>query len=153
MAQAIDYAGWVDKLAADDIAAIYGRFAPGRSLAQDFRARFGRDLDEETLNESHQIIVVASSLDDSTERIVAYLSERDIPIHVLCFQVFGNGNGQLLSRAWLLDPVRTQTSAAAAPAGDNEPWNGEFYCSFGHGPEWSWTDAVQYGFVCGGGGA
>ena len=115
--------------------------------------RFGQDLDEETLNQSHQIIIVAASLDDSTERIVAYLSERDIPINVLCFQVFTHGAEQLLSRAWLLDPVRTQVSAATTPDGPNEPWNGEFYCSFGHGETRSWADAVKYGFVCGGGGA
>src|SRR4051812_9056098 len=46
VAQALDYAGWVEKLRAEDIAAIYGRFAPNRSLAQDFRQRFGQDLDE-----------------------------------------------------------------------------------------------------------
>ena len=96
---------------------------------------------------------MAASLDDSTERIVAYLSERDIPINVLCFQVFTHGTEQLLSRAWLLDPVRTQVSAAATPAGPSEPWNGEFYCSFGLGETRSWADAVQYGFICGGGGA
>src|SRR5206468_7041888 len=62
VAQALDYAGWVEKLRAEDIAAIYSRFAPGRSLAQDFREHFGQDLDEETLNQSHQIIIVASSL-------------------------------------------------------------------------------------------
>jgi hypothetical protein len=152
VAQALDYAGWVEKLQAADIAAIYGRFAPGHSLAQDFRQRFGQDLDEQSLNQSHQIIIVAASLDDSSERIVAYLSERDIPINVLCFQVFTHGGEQLLSRAWLLDPVRTQVSAAATPAGPNEPWNGEFYCSFGDGESRSWTDAVQYGFICGGGG-
>jgi len=33
VAQAIDYACWVEKLSDQDIAAIYGRFAPGRSLA------------------------------------------------------------------------------------------------------------------------
>lgn len=153
VAQALDYAGWVERLQAEDIAAIYSRFAPDRSLAQDFRQRFGEDLDEETLNQSHQIIIVAASLDDSTERIVAYLSERDIPINVLCFQVFTHGTEQLLSRAWLLDPVRTQVSAATTAAGPNEPWNGEFYCSFGHGESRSWEDAVQHGFICGGGGA
>lgn len=153
VAQALDYAGWVEKLRGEEIAAIYGRFAPGHDLAKDFRQRFGQDLDEEELNQSHQIIVVAASLDDSTERIVAYLSERDIPINVLCFQVFRHGTDQLLSRAWLLDPVRTQASAAAAIDGPSEPWNGEFYCSFGHGEARSWMDAVQYGFVCAGGGA
>lgn len=111
--QALDYAGWVEKLAADDIVGVYGRFAPGRSLAADFRQRFGHDLDEDSLNQSHQIIIVASSLDDSTERIVSYLTERDI----------------------------------------SEPWNGEFYASFGEGESRSWADAVEYGFICGGGGA
>jgi hypothetical protein len=151
VAQAIDYASWVEKLEADEISKIYGRFAPGQSLWDDFKQRFGQDVDEETLNESHQIIIVAASLDDSSERIVAYLSERDIAINVLCFQVFSNGSEQLLSRVWLLDPVRTQVSAAAAPAGPSEPWNGEFYSSFGNDQTRSWGDAVQFGFICGGG--
>src|SRR3989454_688752 len=153
VAQALDYASCVEKLRAEDIAAIYSRFAPGRSLDQDFRQRFGHDLEEETLNQSHQIIVVSNSLDDSTERIVAYLSERDIPINVLCFQVFTHGTEQLLSRAWLLDPVRTQVSSATTPAGPSEPWNGEFYASYGHGEARAWVDAGQYGFTCAGRGA
>ena len=152
VAQALDYASWIERLRAEDIAAIYGRFAPGKSLAEEFRSRFGQALDEDSLNQSHQIIIVAASLDDSTERIIAYLSERDIPINVLCFQVFTHGTEQLLSRAWLLDPVRTQVSAVATPAGPNEPWNGEFYSSFGHDKSRSWADAVDYGFISGGGG-
>jgi hypothetical protein len=72
---------------------------------------------------------------------------------VLCFQVFANGAEQLLTRAWLLDPVRTQVSAAAPPVGPTEPWNGEFYCNYGHGENRSWEDAVRYGFICAGGGA
>lgn len=153
VAQALDYASWVEKLHAEDIAAIYSRFAPGKSLAEDFGQRFGQALDEEGLNQNHQIIIVAAALDDSTERIVAYLSERDIPINVLCFQVFTHGTDQLLSRSWLLDPMRTQVSAAATPEGPSEPWNGEFYCSFGAGETRSWADAVALGFICGGGGA
>ncbi|MCX5646377.1 MAG: nuclease [Phycisphaerae bacterium] len=153
VAQALDYASWVERLHAEDIAAIYGRFARGRSLAEDFCQRFGHALDEDELNQNHQIIIVAASLDESTERIVAYLSERDIPINVLCFQVFSNGDEQLLSRAWLLDPVRTQISAAATPDTANEPWNGEFYCSYGPSETRSWADAVEFGFISGGGGA
>ena len=42
-------------------------------------------------------------------------------------------------------------NAAATPAGATEPWNGEFYSSFGEGPTRSWSDAVKYGFICGGG--
>ncbi|MBN1906965.1 MAG: DUF91 domain-containing protein [Deltaproteobacteria bacterium] len=153
VAQTLDYAHWVERLRAEEIAAIYNRFVPGRSLADDFRQRFGNTLDEDQLNQNHQIIIVAAALDDSTERIVSYLSERDIPINVLCFQVFTNGNDQFLSRTWLLDPVRTQVSAVTTSSGENEPWNGEFYCSYGHSDTRSWSDAVDYGFICGGGGA
>jgi len=52
VAQALDYASWIEKLTADDIVSIYNRFAPGRSLAADFRQCFGQELYEDTLNES-----------------------------------------------------------------------------------------------------
>lgn len=152
VAQALDYAAWAEKLESEHILAIYGRFKRGQSLADDFLRYFGQPLDEDTLNDSHQIVIVAASLDNSTERIVEYLNQRDIPINVLCFQVFAHGEEQLLSRAWLLDPVETQVSAVARPDGPKEPWNGEFYVSFGHGPGRSWLDATQYGFVSAGGG-
>ena len=148
VAQALDYAGWVERLQAEDIARIYERFAPETSLAKDFRAHFGTDLDENELNQSHQIVIVASSLDDSTERIVAYLRERDIPINVLCFQVFSNGSEQLLSRTWLHDPFEVQAIPSGPKGTQREPWNGEFYCSFNR----SWEDAVSFGFISGGGG-
>ncbi len=153
VAQAIDYASWVEELSAEEIAAIYGRFAPGRSLGGDFRKCFGQELDEESLNGSHQIIIVASTLDRSSERIVEYLSKRNIPMNVLCFQVFTHGSDQLLARSWLLDPVSAQASASALPSAHSEPWNGEVYCSFGEGESRSWEDAVEFGFVCGGGDA
>lgn len=153
VAQALDYASWVAKLRPEEIASIYGRFAPAKSLNIEFCTRFGHDLDEDSLNQNHQVIIVASALDDSTERIVGYLSERDIPINVLCFQVFTHGTEQLLSRTWLIDPGVTQISAAVSSDGPNEPWNGEFYASFGHSESRSWDDARKFGFISGGGGA
>lgn len=152
VAQAIDYAVWVEDLKAEDVAAIYGRFAPGKDLAAEFKACFGATLDEDALNSSHQIVIVAASLDASSERIVGYLNRRDIAINVLCFQVFTLGEQQLLSRAWLLDPVQTQIKAATSPAAEKEPWNGEVYVSFGHGLGRDWEEAVRYGFVSAGGG-
>ena len=127
-------------LDAEEVGRIYARFAPEHDLASDFRARFGQLLDEATVNQS--------------QRIVAYLNKRDIPINVLCFQVFDTGNEQLLSRAWLLDPVETQVAAmTAGQSSPKEPWNGEYYVSFGHGTGRSWPDAVKYGFVSAGGGS
>jgi Endonuclease NucS len=112
VAQALDYASWASGLDADDVAAIYRRFAPDRSLADDFRGRFGQELDEDALNQSHQIVVVAATLDDSTERIIAYLTERGIAINALLFQVFAYGVEQLISRH---GRTRPYTSPRAAP--------------------------------------
>lgn len=154
VAQALDYASWVCDLTADKIAQIYGRLHPGASLQTDFLQRFGNPLDEDTLNEAHQIIIVAAELDPSTERIVKYLNERDIAINVLFFQVFEHQGKQLLSRAWLLDPSETQANAAATghTKAEKEPWNGEYYVTFGDEAERNWEDAMRYGFISAGGG-
>lgn len=100
--------------------------------------------------------MVAAELDDSTERIITYLNARDIAINVLFFQVFQNGAEQLLSRAWLIDPGETQANVAATTKvkGEKEPWNGEYYVSFGFGDTGSrsWEDAMKYGFISAGGG-
>jgi hypothetical protein len=155
VAQALDYAAWVEKLTADRIGQIYRRFSGGGSLASAFAKRFGAKLDEETLNESHQIVLVAAELDDASERIIQYLNDRDIAINVLFFQVFDHGPDQLLSRAWLIDLGETQVNALTTPrsAGERERWNGEFYVSFGESAERSWDEARRFGFVCAGGGA
>lgn len=155
VAQAIDYACWVEGLEADEIAAIYARFSPSGNLAADFLAYFGQPLDEDQLNQDHEIVIVATHLDESSERIVEYLNQRGIPINVLCFQIFVHGDQQLLSRAWLLDPVETQVSVITQTkrgTREREPWNGEFYACFGHGSTRSWEEGRSYGFICAGGG-
>ena len=153
VAQALDYASWVERLAANDIEAIYRRFRPTGDLTEDFQTRFGVPLESDALNQSHQIVIVAAELDASSERIVAYLSDRDVAINVLCFQVFQLGDQQVISRAWLLDPTDVpQATSSSKPGTPSEPWNGEFYCSFGHGTSRDWAEARSYGFVCGGGG-
>ncbi len=155
VAQALDYAPWVEQLTADKIVQIYQRFSKGGNLGDAFKQHFGAELDEETLNESHQIILVAAELDDSTERIITYLNARDIAINVLFFQVFQHGSEQLLSRAWLIDPGETQANVAATTKvkGEKEPWNGEFYVSFGDTTSRSWDDAMKYSFISAGGGS
>ena len=97
---------------------------------------------------------MSSELDPSTERIIGYLNERDIAINAMFFQVFQQGADLLLSRAWLIDPGETQANVAKTPRvrGEKEPWNGEYYVSFGSGPRRTWADARKYGFISAGGG-
>ena len=152
VAQAIDYATWVETLDAEAVARIYSRFKKGADLAKDFETRFGVGLDTEVFPSQHQIVIVAAALDAASERIVSYLSKRSVAINVLCFEVFECGVERLLSRAWLRDPVESQAASSAmtsrSPPG---PWNGEYYVSFG-GEGRSWEEAVKYGFISAGGG-
>lgn len=157
VAQALDYASWVDDLTADRLSQIYEKFSGGENLGEAFKQRFNAELEEESLNQSHQIIIVAAELDPSTERIVDYLSKNGISINVLFFKVFQHGDEQFLSRAWLIDPSETQTNATQASAGTSanakEPWNGEFYVSFGDPQSRVWEEARRYGFISAGGGS
>lgn len=155
VAQALDYASWVDDLTADRLSQIYEKFSGGGNLGDAFKQRFNTELEEESINQSHQIIIVAAELDPSTERIVDYLSKNGISINVLFFKVFHHGNEQFLSRAWLIDPSETQTNAAQATVGakTKELWNGEFYVSFGDPNSRCWEEARRYGFISAGGGS
>jgi hypothetical protein len=105
----------------------------------------------EVFPSQHQIVIVAASLDASSERIVSYLSKRSVAINVLCFQVFEHRAEKLLSRIWLHDPVESQAASSSTSQRSPESWNGEYYVSFG-GKGRSWEEAVKYGFLSAGGG-
>jgi hypothetical protein len=76
VAQAIDYATWVEALDAEAAFRLYARFSKGGDLTKDFEARFGAELDMEAFPTQHQIVIGAASLDASSERIVSYLAGR-----------------------------------------------------------------------------
>lgn len=96
-----------------------------------------------------------SPLTSVSSKSGVYLNTRDIAINVVFFQVFEHGAEKLLSRAWLIDPGETQANVASTNTGkgDKEPWNGEFYVSFGDATSRNWEDARRFGFISGGGGS
>ncbi len=103
IAQALDYASWVKDLSYAEIETISQRFY-SKPLPEAFRDYFGYSLPK-TINTNHSIIVLASELDESSERIVEYLSEEySVPINVLFFKFFKSESGEFLGRAWLQDP-------------------------------------------------
>ena len=152
VAQAIDYATWVEGLKADEISKIFESYSKGQNLKDAFKTKFHVELEEENLNQSHQMVIVASELDEATERIIQYLTERGIAINAVFFEVFSDGPEQFLSRRWFVDPATVQ-SGITDHAATKEPWNGEFFVSFGDDSQRSWEDARKYGFVSAGGGA
>jgi uncharacterized protein YeaO (DUF488 family) len=154
LAQTLDYASWVEELTPGRLQAIYERFTGDAqaNLNADFEKRFGSELQEEALGRDHLMVIVATELDNSTERIVKFLAKRNLNINVLFFQVFEDSVGQLLSRAWLVDPVEVQVTVSSTGEAAGT-WNGEFYVSFGDGDSRSWEDARKYGFITASGGS
>lgn len=157
-AQALDYASWADDLESNEIVDIYAGYAKKAgltkaSLDSAFHAHFGTHLSSVDLNSSLQMVIVAAELDASTERIITYLNDKfDVPINAVFFKVFEDCGNRYLSRAWMIDPGETQENAAISSAGEKEPWNGEFYISFGVDDNRDWDDAQRYGFIGAGGG-
>lgn len=92
VAQVLDYGSWVIGLQSDQIASIWGNYVEkyrpsdkGMSLDQAFCKRFGLKEMLDELNTEHELIIVASALDDSTERIVEYLCWLPRHQHQCCF--------------------------------------------------------------------
>lgn len=153
VAQSIDYASWVANLSDSDIVDIYLNFSEQHkrahaTLDDAFLAKFRTPLSDIIINDSHQMVVVATELDASTERIINYLNDyAQISINALFFAAFEDNGNHYLSRAWMIDPEENQERAVTK--GKKEPWNGEFYVSFGDNRPWEL--ARELGFVAGGG--
>jgi hypothetical protein len=155
VAQTLDYASWVQTLTYEQIASFYSERHDGEHFEQAFSERFDADPPER-LNENHRLVVVASELDNSTERIIDYLSSGfGVPINAVFFRYFKDGDNEYLARTWLIDPnqAEAQTSKATSGRSGKEAWNGrDWYVSLGVDEHRTWEDCQRYGFVSAGGG-
>jgi len=146
VAQALDYAAWVNDLSYEQIEAIAKGFT-GKLLAQAFNDHYGFSIPQ-TVNGSVSMIILASELDDSSERIVQYLAEQyGVPINVLFFTFFKTDSGEFLGRAWLKDPEEMQERTQAR---NQAPWSGFYFVNVGEGEHRNWDDCQKYGFLSAG---
>lgn len=158
VAQLLDYGSWVRSLEDDDIAGIFDRYVQkylpeheGTSLDEAFCQKFNVGEMPGSLNDAHELVLVAGELDDSSERIIGYLAdEYGVAINAVFFRFFRDGNNEYLSRAWLIDPG--EVDAKVEEKREKGQWNGEYYVSFGHGRTRDWEDARKFGFISAGGG-
>lgn len=158
VAQVLDYGSWVGRLEDNDIADIFETYsaqqvdAPAHpSLDAAFCAKFNTPQMPESLNESHELLIVAAALDDSTERIINYLTDFGVAINAAFFRFFRDGEAEYLSRAWLIAPEAAEDRIREKR--ERLPWNGEYYVSFGHTEGGrNWEDARKYSFISAGGG-
>jgi hypothetical protein len=106
IAQILDYASWVVGLSHDRITDIANNYyGKDRTLDSEFREKFGFDLPD-SINNSHRMLIIASEVDSSTERIIQYLSNNHgVSINAITFQCFSYGDkSELISRVFLLEP-------------------------------------------------
>jgi hypothetical protein len=155
VAQVLDYGSWVKDLGHEEISDLFTNKHKGERLEEAFEDRFGGTMPD-ALNQNHHLVIVASELDNSTERIVLYLSgEFSVPVSVLFFRCYLDGDREYLARTWLNAP--SDADATVAKPGKKktvkEPWNGQdFYVTVGEGPYRNWDDEIKYGYVSAGGG-
>ena len=157
VAQTLDYGSWVDGLGVAALEAIYSRHNDGRALSEDFAERFGQAIPD-TLNDVHQMTVVASSLDPASDRIVEYLADRHgVPINAVFFRYFTDDDREYLARTWLIDPADVGAGGSTSTAAKKtRPWNGrDFYTVQGtsEGGVERWEVARRYGIISAGGGS
>ena len=150
-AQALDYASWVKNIDAEELAQLFLRHTNNdKSLDEAYKERFGFALNAENDDADVKIVIVATDMDGSTERIISYLNDYGIDINVLTFKVFEHEGKRLLSRAWMFEENQAVPQRGVS---SGRMWNSEYYFSFGADAQRSWNDAVEYGFVSAGGGS
>ena len=148
VAQVLDYASWVCRLTTNDIHKLTLAKA-GRPLADLYREKFGKSLPE-TLNATHQMIVVASEVDEGTKRIIEYLSEQhSVGINASFFNVFEQDGKEFLTTDALLEQEEVTDRATRKTRG---PWTGYYYVTGGPEEMRPWEDMRKHGFITAGGG-
>jgi len=122
-AQTLDYASWVKDLSNDKITEIADRYlGENGPLDTAFKKRFGEELPE-ILNQEHSMLIVASSIDAGTERIVNYLSDTyGVDINGATFQYFKDVDGmELLARVFLIEPSEVEYKSQTKSSSKRKP--------------------------------
>lgn len=154
VAQVLDYGSWVTSLTREQVIDI-----AAEHLAEPFEVAFEDvfgSAPPDELNGDLHLTVVATDLDNSSERIVAYLRDFGVPINAVFFSYLEDDDRRYLARSWLATGEEgTSGKPSGARKGKRADWNGrDWYVSFGDSDgEWrSWDDGLKYGFVSAGGG-
>ncbi len=151
VAQCLDYGTWVYNLNRDEIVDIYNSYKSS-NLETAFSEYFDTPVPDK-INSSYQIVIVAETLDDSTERIVEHLNDvHKVNINVVFFNIFQKDGNEYIGRSWLKDPVEVEEKSFA---GKKSKWTGYYFVNTGITEEnvREWNLNLKYNFISAGGGA
>jgi len=146
VAQLLDYGSWIEDLGFEEINTLCQKFC-GKGVSEAFSECFEESLPD-TVNSEHRLVLVASELDDSSERIIEYLSKtHGLGINAVFFSYFSTPAGEFVGRAWLRDPEEVEERAGSRK---RSPWTGYWFVNTGDGEHRSWDDNMRYGFISAG---
>ena len=131
IAQILDYTSWARSLTLEDVEEVYSTYYKPTSeddesdLSTAYKERFESDLD--SLDTPPQMVVVASRLDDATERMIEFLAEEfDVPINAVLFQAFNvdqHAVGTIIGRTQL----RPEDTSSSKPRSKKSKDRQEFW--------------------------
>lgn len=143
VAQILDYAAWIRGIGYSELDQIAEGYRK-KSLATVYQEVFGAAIPDQ-VNADHNMVIVASELDDSSQRIISYLSEaHGLSINAVFFNCFGDGQGEFVGRAWLQDPTETIERSESKK---RAPWSGYWFVNVGEGNHRNWDDNRKYGYI------
>jgi hypothetical protein len=169
VAQALDYLSWVAELSdsnvRDRIAATHGN-----SFDEAYRSCFGSRNPPPVLNLDQSVLIVATAIDEATDRIVNHLSRRyQMDINVVTLSYYISGDQELLARNWIVDPEELEERLGSPGIANSDqiesqsdeggkarqhPWTNLWHVNLGVGvdgdPNRAWEDERQYGFLSAG---
>ncbi|MBU0710772.1 hypothetical protein KKA87_02445 [bacterium] len=98
IAQTLDYATWVKDLDYDDLNNILNKFGKTEftDIGEYFNSVFDKESEEIDFNSDHKMLIVGSEIDDSTIRIIDYLSSEPYSVNVnaVNFNYFKDKDGK-----------------------------------------------------------
>jgi len=148
IAQCLDYGTWVKDLSYEEIISIHSSYM-NLDLENEYEEYFESKIPNE-INNNYRIIIVAESLDDSTERIANHLNnDYNVDINAIFFNVFEKDGKEYIGRSWLKDPEDIKKEKIL-----KQNWTGYYFVNTGilEGKPRKWELNIKYSFVSAGGG-
>ena len=149
VAQVLEYGAWVQKLSREKITELFASFSPETSFEEAFENTFGFAPPEE-INAGHKLTLVSTQIDRDAQEIIEYLDAAyEVPINVIFFRYFKEGDREYIARNYLIEENQEPAGSRRKSSSKKELWNErDWYVAFNR----SWEDAVNHGFISAGGG-
>lgn len=107
--QTLDYAAWAATLKVEDINQILQKQGLKETIYEILNKTF-EDAEDIEINENQKLLVVASEIDATTERIINFLSDKGVNINAITFNYYKSGSDEFIARNILIQREETYSN-------------------------------------------